>query len=314
MTEGRRSESLWRAYQTALVELGEKDPSTIVLGPEKSGTSGSPLFRDRFPERFFSCPLGDPSTISLAAGLTHEGHSVYVHSTASHVAGEAYTAVRTALCIPRANVKLVAGDGDPRAGGPPEAHSFPEDVGILRGLPGLTVLVPADGPSARGAILAVHAQEGPAYLRLARGDQPVVTDGSFQIGRAAELRAGGDLTIVAVGPLVARALDVAEALSKVGVATRVLDFASVKPFDEPALLRAARDTGAILVLEEHTVLTGIGALVASTTSENYPVPVRRIGVADVYLPTPESSERYALGIERIRDEAWELLQLRGKVT
>jgi transketolase len=190
-----------------------------------------------------------------------------------------------------------------------------EDIGLMRGLPGMTVIVPADAPTTRAATFAVHDRPGPAYVRLTRENLPTVTDGSFAIGTAAELRPGTDLTIVAVGALVARGLEVAEELAAVGVSTRVLDFASVKPFDEPALLRAARDTGAILVLEEHSVLTGVGALVASTTGENYPVPVRRVGVPDVFGESGDPwalLDRYGMSLERIRDEAWELLRLRGK--
>jgi transketolase len=180
----------------------------------------------------------------------------------------------------------------------------------------MTVIVPSDAPTTRAATFAVADRAGPAYVRLTRENLPVVTDGSFAIGRAAELRSGSDLTIVAIGALVARALEVAEELSRVGLSVRVLDFASVKPFDEPALLRAARDTGAILVLEEHSVLTGVGALVAATTSENYPVPVRRVGVPDVFGESGDPwalLDRYGMSKERIREEAWELLQLRGKV-
>ena len=237
--------------------------------------------------------------------------------SAAFAAGTAYAAIREHLSLRQANVKIVAHEGSSTPGAFRETHPFLEDLGIMRGLPGMTVIVPADGPSTRGALLAVHRQEGPAYLRLARGTLPTVSDGSFEIGRATELRAGTDLTIVAVGALVVRALEVARTLAEVGISARVLDFASVKPFDEPALLRAARDTGAILVLEEHTVLTGVGALVASTTSENYPVPVRRVGIPDVLVESdalPDRLDRYGLGFERIRDEAWELLRLRGKVT
>jgi len=317
VTDARPAESLWEAYGKALVELGEMDPEVVVLAAEPSGLAGAEAFRGRFPTRFFKAGAGEPSLIAAAAHHAQEGQRVYASTSAGFVAGAAYSSVRDSFCRPRLNVTIVADEG----GGPTEsgleAALFLEDIGILRGLPGMTVVVPADAPSTRGAMIALHAHPGPAYLRLARGLLPTVTDGSFQIGRAAELRSGGDLTIVAVGRLVASALDVAGELAKVGISTRVLDFASVKPFDEPALLRAARDTGAILVLEEHTVLTGVGALVASTTAENYPVPVRRVGVPDLFTETTdprERLERYGLGPGRIRDEAWELLRLRGKVT
>ncbi|HLM70364.1 MAG TPA: transketolase C-terminal domain-containing protein, partial [Thermoplasmata archaeon] len=220
------------------------------------------------------------------------------------------------ICYNKANVKIVATHGGLLVGADGGTHQIVEDIGLMRGLPGMTVIVPADAPTTRAATFAVADRYGPAYVRLTRENLPTVTDGSFQIGKAAELRGGTDLTIVAVGSLVARGLEVAAELAQVGISVRVLDFASVKPFDAPALLRAARDTGAILVLEEHSVLTGVGALVASTTSENYPVPVRRVGVPDVFGESGDPwalMDRYGMSKERIRDEAWELLRARGKV-
>jgi transketolase len=180
----------------------------------------------------------------------------------------------------------------------------------------MTVVCPADAPTTEAAVRALHARIGPAYLRLTAERLPRVGDGTFEIGRAAELRPGSDLTIVAIGALVARALDVAEEFHRVGVEVRVLDFASVKPFDEKALLKAARETGALLTMEEHTVLTGVGALVASTTSEEYPVPVRRIGLPDLSGEAGEPSalrERFGMSKERCVEEGYELLRLRGKV-
>lgn len=317
MSGPRRSESLWEAYGQTLLELGESDPKLVVLSADPLGVTGVPSFRERFPARFIRVARVELTMIAVAAGHARDGQSVFVNTSARFAAGEAYHTVRDILCRHRANVKIVAEEGGATAGSERAAPPFLEDIGIMRALPSMTVVVPADAPSTREVTRALHAHPGPAYVRLSRDALPTITDGSFQLGRAAELRAGGDLTIVAVGALVVRALDVAADLAKVGISTRVLDFASVKPFDEPALLRAARDTGAILVLEEHTVLTGVGALVASTTSENYPVPVRRVGVPDLFLESSDSGERldrYGLGIERIRDEAWELLRLRGKVT
>jgi transketolase len=317
MTGAPGSHSLWAAYGAALVELGESDSNLEVMESGSWSVAAAHRFRERFPSRFIPVDGNGPALVRASAGRSGPGHPVFVTTSAAVAAGEAYGAFRDDLCRPSANVKVFADEGGPATEDLPEAHLHFEDLGILRALPGVTVVVPADAPSARGAALAVHSQPGPAYVRLARGNLPTVTTGSFEIGRAAELRAGGDLTIVAVGPLVASALAVAGDLEKVGVSTRVLDFASVKPFDEPAVLRAARDTGAILVLEEHSVLTGVGALVASTTSENHPVPVRRVGIPDLFVdehdPRPRF-ERYGLGAERIRDEAWELLRLRGKVT
>jgi len=317
VTAARPAESLWVAYGSAVAELGGKETSAVVLEAGSSEASAGHLFRERFPSRYFEVEAVGSVVVAKASDHARAGHSVYVNTSASVIVGGAYQSVRDALCSPRANVKIFADPGGPGDAIAPEAPLFLEDVGIMRGLPAMAVIVPADAPSTRSVVNALGAHAGPAYVRLSRGKLPTVTDGAFELGRAAERRSGGDLTIVAVGALVGRALDVAEELAKVGVSTRVLDFASVKPFDEPALLRAARDTGAILVLEEHSVLTGVGALVASTTAENYPVPVRRVGVPDLFVASGEPSdrfERYGLGMGRIRDEAWELLRLRGKVT
>lgn len=316
MSEERKTASLRDAYGQALVELGERDPEAVVLDADLSGSTRTILFGKKFPERFFNVGVMEPTMMSIAAGLSLTGRTVFASTFAVFAAGQAYNAVRQSICYNRANVKIVATHGGLLVGGDGGTHQIVEDIGLMRGLPGMTVVVPADAPTTRAVTFAVAEREGPAYVRLTRENLPVVTDGSFAFGRANELRAGSDLTIVAVGALVGRALEVAEELGRVGLSVRVLDLASVKPFDEAAVLRAARDTGAILVLEEHTVLTGVGALVASTTSENYPVPVRRVGVPDVFGESGEPwalLDRFGLSRERIRDEAWELLKSRGRV-
>jgi transketolase len=309
-------ESLRDAYGKALVELGERDPTMVVLDADLSGSTRTAKFGQKFPDRFYNVGVMEPTMMSIAAGLSLGGRVAYASTFAVFAAGQAYNFVRQSICYNRASVKIVATHGGLLVGGDGGTHQMVEDIGLMRGLPGMTVIVPADAPTTRAATLAVHDREGPAYVRLTREDLPTVSTEPFHVGKARELRAGSDLTIVAVGALVSRALSVAEELSGVGLSTRVLDFASVKPFDEPALLRAARDTGAILVLEEHSVLTGVGALVASTTSENYPVPVRRVGVPDLFGESGDPwalLDRYGMSIERIRDEAWELLRARGKI-
>ena len=316
MTAERPRESLRDAYGTTLVELGDGDPDLVVLDADLSGSTRTALFGKKYPQRFFNVGVMEPTMMTIAAGLSLGGRTVFASTFAVFAAGQAYNAVRQSVGYNRANVKIVATHGGLLVGGDGGTHQIVEDIGLMRGLPGMTVVVPADAPTTRAAVRAIAGRHGPAYVRLTRENLPTVTDGSFRLGVAAELRSGSDLTIVAVGALVARALDVAEELGKVGVSVRVLDLASIKPFDESALLKAARETGALLVLEEHTVLTGVGALVASTTSERYPVPVRRIGVADVFGESGEPwalLDRYGMSTERIRDEAWELLRARGKV-
>jgi transketolase len=317
VTAGEHRASLREAYGRALLELGERDPRIVVLDADLAASTGTATFARQFPDRAFNLGVIDASMMSIAAGLAVEGRPTFAGTNAVFAAGEAYNFVRQSICLNDANVKIVACPAGLWVGPDGAPVTSVEDLGLMRGLPGMTVVVPADAPSVRSAVGAVAERPGPAYVRLAGEPLPDVTDGSFVVGRASELRAGSDLTIVALGALVERALRVAEQLARVGVSARVLDFASVKPFDEPALLRAARDTGAILVLEEHSVLTGVGALVAATTAENAPVPVRRVGVPDVF---PESGppetllDRFGFGIERLCDEAWELLKSRGRVS
>ncbi len=316
MSPSAPTASLRDAYGTTLVELGERDPHLVVFDADLSGSTRTQLFGQKFPDRFFNVGVMEPTMMSMAAGVSLGGRTVFASTFAVFAAGQAYNFVRQSICYNRANVKIVATHGGLLVGGDGGTHQMLEDIGLMRGLPGMTVIVPADAPTARAATLAIAERDGPAYVRLTRESLPSVTDGSFRIGRAAELRAGSDLTVVAVGALVARALDLAEDLAQVGISVRVLDAASVKPFDEAAVLKAARETGAILVLEEHSVLTGVGSLVASVTSESCPVPVRRIGVPDLFGESGDPwalLDRYGMSARRIRDEAWDLLRLRGKV-
>ena len=312
----RKLESLRDAYGNALVELGAKDPQLVVLDADLSGSTRTILFGRKYPDRFFNVGVMEPTMMTMAAGLALSGRTVFASTFAIFAAGQAYNMVRQSICYNQANVKIVATHGGLLVGGDGGTHQMLEDISLMRGLPGMTVIVPADAPTTRAATFAVTEFEGPAYLRLTRENLPTVTDGSFVVGRANELRSGSDITLVATGALVARALDVAEELHRVGVEARVLDFASVKPFDEKALLKAARETGAILTLEEHSVLTGVGSMVAAATAESYPVPVRRLGVPDVFGESGEPwglLDRYGLSKARALEEAWDLLKMRGKV-
>ncbi len=311
-----KSESLRDAYGVELVARGDADPELVVLDADLSGSTRTQLFGKKYPERFFNVGVMEPTMVTMAAGMALSGRTVFASTFAIFAAGQAYNMVRQSVCYNHANVKIVATHGGLLVGGDGGTHQMLEDLALMRGLPGMTVIAPSDAPTTRAAVRAITEFQGPAYVRLTRENLPVVTDGSFALGKAAELRPGSDLTLVAVGAMVARALEVAEELHKVGVEARVLDFASIKPFDEKALLKAARETGAILTLEEHSVLTGLGALVAAATSEAYPVPVRRIGVPDLFGESGDPwllLDRYGLSKERALEEAWELLRGRGKV-
>ncbi len=315
MTAPTAAMELREAFGEALVDLGERAPLVAVVVAGPAAAAGAERFAHRFASRCQDVGPNASTAIAVAARLAESGRIVFACADPVAVTAGAYLAVRDAVAVPRAAVKIVGVPAFPptRAGGGAPAFG---DLALMRGLPQLAIAAPADGPSTRAAVAALHARPGPAYLRLAPGRRPSVTDGTFEFGRAAELRPGHDLTVVALGEEIAPALELADDLAAVGISTRVLDFASVRPFDEPALLRAARDTGAILVLEEPSVSGGIGALVAQATAENYPVPVRRVGRPD-RAGTPDGvaslPDGPGGGIERLHDEAWELLRMRGKV-
>jgi transketolase len=313
----RPVESLRDAYGRTLVELGGQDSRLVVLDADLSGSTRTALFGKTFPDRFFNVGVAEQNMISIAAGLASQGRVVFASTFAVFAAGLAYNAVRQSVGYNRLPVKIVATHGGLTVGGDGGTHQMLEDLGLMRGVPGMTVVVPADAPETASATRALYATEGPAYMRLSRENFPVVTDGHFRLGEFGVLREGKDLTILAQGVMASRALDAAETLAQVGLDVRVLNASSLKPLDERSILKAARETGALLTLEEHSVLTGLGSAVACVTAERYPVPVRRVGTADVFGESGDPwalLEEYGLGVERILDVAWELLQERGRVS
>jgi transketolase len=270
---------------------------------------------DRIGQNFAS-GLGAEELIQKVLRSAEPGSPRALCAPAKRLLPSGYGAIRESICRERRNVKLLAVDSGLFDPYPESEPPLLEDIGLLRALPEMKVVVPSDGPTLRSAIASAFEVDGPVYLRLNGGEVPDLTDGTFHWGKAVESREGSDVTLIAAGPILGEALVVSKTLEKVGIGARVLDLASVKPFDEKAILRAARDTGALLTLEDHSSLTGIGALVTATTAENYPVPVRRLGVPDLFArPGRDASirARYGLDAASVRDETWELLRLRGKV-
>ncbi len=294
-----------------LVEAAERSPSTWLGEVEVAGGRAPSPFAQRFSDRHARLP---PTPEAVAAWAREKGRGagpVFLRAPAPFLLGEAFPVLVREVAAPRANVKLLA--APPGVGG--AAEPARSDLATMRGVPSMTVLAPADAASLRAAVEALTVREGTAYVRLPPPEAPTVTSGGLTIGRAEELRSGADLTIVSYGSALAPAVALADDLARVGVGVRLLDVASLKPIDEAAIVRAARETGALLVIEAAPAATGIGTYVAAIASENAPVPVRRIGWSDVAEPgassgTPDGPE---LSPERLRDEAWELLRWRGKV-
>lgn len=308
------AEDLRVAFATALTEAAGRLPS-IRLAEVPAASAPFAGFRDRFAERHGV--VDDPADL---AGLLERAaagqHSAYLAGPAEALVPPVYPWVRAHAANGGGAFRLVAARSGLVGPTPGDAAPVLDDLTLLTTIPGMHVLVPSDAATVRAMVTWLSAASAPAYLRLTEAPCPPSPGPEWESGRARQLRDGTDLGLLAVGTMVPRALEVAEELARVGVAARVLDLASVKPIDLKAILRAARDTGALLTLEEGLVAHGVGATVASLTAENYPVPVRRLGIPDLAGPAgtgPAAMDALGLSRERIVEEAWELLRLKGKV-
>ncbi len=272
------------AYGDALLSLGLDDPRVVVLDADLSKSTMSGRFGQQFPDRFFNLGIAEANMIGVAAGLASAGKIPFASSFACFLMGNAFDQIRVSVAYPQLNVKLVGSHGGISGGEDGASQQAVEDVALACALPGFTVLVPADAMSTHAAVLAAAAHQGPVYLRTGRPKAPIVyrERPHFEIGRALQLRAGSDLTLMANGLLVSAALEAAGQLTAEGVSTRVLDMASVKPLDEEAILAAAKETGRIVVAEEHLLRGGLGSAVAMVTARSHPVPMAFVGLDDVY--------------------------------
>ena len=272
------------AFGKALVELGYRNPNLVVLDADLAKSTQTERFGREFPERFFDCGVAEQNMMSIGAGLAASGKTVFAATFAVFASGRAFDQVRLCIAQPGLNVKIVGTHGGISVGEDGVSHHAIEDISLMSSLPGMTVIVPADAVEARAAVFAAAAQPGPFYIRLNRANTEVIyTNGlDFRVGRASELRAGTDSTIIACGVMVARALKAAESLAAEGIGCRVLDMATVKPLDREAVLRAAEETGAIVTAEEALLQGGLGAAVASLLAEAHPTPMRMIAIRDVY--------------------------------
>jgi len=272
------------AYGKALVKLGEMNPDVVVLDADLSKSTKTDEFAQRFPERFFEMGIAEADMMGTAAGLAASGKIPFASTFAVFAAGRAFDQVRQVIAYPGLNVKIGATHGGITVGEDGASHQSVEDVALMRAIPGMTVIVPADAVETEKAVFAAARREGPVYIRLGRSSVPVIYDEGyeFEIGRATLLRDGGDVTIIACGVMVQAALDAASLLGERGISARVIDMATIKPADQGAVVAAARETGAIVTAEEHSVIGGLGSAVCEITAEECPVPVERVGIRDVF--------------------------------
>ncbi len=300
------------AYGEALVELGAENGNVVVLDADLSGSTKTSGFAKNFPERFFNMGIAEANMIGTAAGLAAAGKIPFASTFAIFAVGRAWEQVRQSVAYPKANVKIVATHSGVTVGEDGGSHQSVEDIAIMRAVPNMTVIVPADGVETRLAIRAAAAYNGPVYVRLGRNKVPTLFDEQhdFAIGKGYQLRGGSDLTYVTTGLMTAQAVAAAELLAAQGISARVVHIATVKPLDEELIIAAARETGAIVTAEEHSIVGGLGGAVSELLCERCPVPVKRVGVQDRFGTSGKAEELvkyFGLTAENLVEAAKEVL-------
>lgn len=307
------NKSLREAFGETLVELGRENPSITAVSADLEDSTRAEHFKKEFPNRFFTLGIAEQDMVGTAAGLALAGYLPFASSFAVFLTNQAYGAIRILLCYNNLNVKLVSTHAGLTVGEDGATAQSLEDIAIMRVLPNMRVIVPCDAVETRKAVRAAITFQGPCYIRLSRAEFPVITsdDTPFELGKALKLAEGSDLTIAACGVMVSKALKAAETLKKQGISARVLNFSSVKPIDEEAIIKAALETGAIVTAEEHQLAGGLGSAVAEVLSQNKPVPVEMVGVADSFGESgkpDELMEKYGLSETTIVQKALAVLK------
>lgn len=293
------------SYGNALVELGAAYDNLVVLDADLAAATKTGVFKKVYPERHIDCGIAESNMIGIAAGLATTGKIPFASTFAMFAAGRAYEQVRNSVGYPHLNVKIAATHAGISVGEDGATHQCNEDIALMRTIPGMVVINPADDVEAKAAVKAAAAYEGPVYLRLGRLAVPVINDNEdykFEIGKGVTLKDGKDLTIIATGLCVNSALEAAKKLEADGISARVINIHTIKPLDEELVVKAAKETGRIVTVEEHSVIGGLGGAVCEVLSEKAPVPVKRIGVNDVFGesgPAVKLLEKYGLDGEGV---------------
>ena len=285
-------------YGKSLVELGEQDKNIVVLGADTTDSLKTAGFGKKFPERFFNVGIAEANLVSLAAGLAYSGKTSFASTYAIFLPGRCVDQIRNAIAYPSRgdkkglNVKLVVSHGGLSVGADGGSHQQLEDIAIMRAMPNMRVLIPADSIAVSKLTWTIAQQYGPFYMRMTRSKVPIIHNESqeFEIGKSITLRDGSDCTIAACGITVKMALDAAEQLKHEGISCRVIDCFTIKPIDKEILEKAARETGGIVTCEEHNIMAGFGSAVSEVVSELYPVPIKRIGAQDMFGESARDNE------------------------
>ncbi len=311
------------AYGTALVEIGRANKNVVVLDADLSPSTKTSKFAKEFPERFFDVGVAEANLISMAAGFASEGKISFASTFSVFGTEKGLNQFKQSAAYPQLNVKLVVTHGGISVGGDGVSHFCIEDIAVMRSLPNVTVIIPADAIETGVGTKAIAEYDGPVFMRLCRPKTPLVyeegyryagTDLTFQVGKSVTLKEGGDVTIVATGLMVAEALIAASDLAKEGIDAGVINVHTIKPIDQEAILRAARESGAIVTAEEHSILGGLGGAVAELLVENAPVPMARVGIRDIFGESGDWKDlfvKYGLTSPDIVKKAKEVIKRRG---
>ena len=294
------------SYGNTLKELAaEGHDDLVVLDADLAAATKTGMFQKAYPDRHFDCGIAEGNMVGVAAGLATMGYVPFVSSFAMFAAGRAFEQVRNSIGYPHLNVKIGATHGGISVGEDGASHQCCEDFALMRSIPGMTVLCPADDVEAKAAVKAAYEHEGPVYLRFGRLALPVFHDEAtfkFEIGKGEQLTEGSDVAIIATGLEVNEALIAAEQLKNEGIQARVINLCTIKPLDEELVVKAAKECGAVVTCEEHSILGGLGEAVAAVLGEQCPVPMRRVGVKDVFGhsgPAWELLEQFGLRSDAI---------------
>ena len=299
------------SYGKALAELGAKYDNLVVLDADLAGATKTAVFQKAFPDRHFDCGIAEANMICVAAGMAATGLVPFASSFAMFAAGRAFEQVRNSIGYPHLNVKIGATHGGISVGEDGASHQCCEDFALMRSIPGMVVMSPADDVEARAMVKAAYEHDGPVYMRFGRAAVPVVHEegAPFTIGKGEILKEGTDVAIIANGLMVYEAVQAAEVLAEAGISAMVINMATIKPLDDELVLAAAKKCGKIITCEEHSVIGGLGEAVCSLLSEKLPTPVKRIGVNDEFGhsgPAAALLKQFGLSAERIVEVAKEM--------
>ncbi|MDE7204133.1 MAG: transketolase family protein [Lachnospiraceae bacterium] len=302
------------SYGIALVEIGKENPNLVVLDADLAAATKTGMFRKAFPDRHIDCGIAESNMTGIAAGLSLSGKIPFVSSFAMFAAGRAFEQVRNSIGYPHLNVKIGATHAGITVGEDGASHQCNEDIALMRTIPGMVVMCPADDVEAKAAVRAAVEYEGPVYIRFGRAAVPVINDRpdyKFEMGKGTVVREGTDVTIVATGICVDSALGAAEMLEKDGISAEVINICTIKPLDEEIIIKSAKKTGKVITAEEHSVIGGLGSAVCDTLCSQCPTPVYKIGMQDVFGESGSAAallEKYRLDAKGVYGQTKEFLK------